>query len=455
MPYPDVGARGYDYEAFSEGQGDNSFPGTNVNNDLDNLFAHGAAVDDFLAVAHDNTGAIKPGHVTRTMLSPGIQMGIEPPAPWLTATNYSAGESVTINNNLYVCEITHDSGVFATDLAAGRWALVAAFAIPSTPPADSVNTAAIQNNAVTSAKIADDAVGTSEIANSAVTRPKLALNVGIGLFGEERGFAGITLPAGWLFCAGQAVARSTYADLFAALTTTLSATRELGSATLTVATDLRGLGLVGAVVEGTGIPSGSVIASLTATTIVLDQPASSTGTANIIVAPHGLGNGSTTFNVPDRRGRVLVGRDDMGGTAASRMTGTTVDATRLAAAGGAQTHTLTEAQLPAHTHTIADHNHGVTDAGHTHTAYGGTATTSADAVAARAATSRGFAGHTSSTGLATFTNFPNSGVQALGNATTGLTVNNAALSPASVGSGAAHNNVQPSGVTNIIIFAGV
>ncbi len=34
----------------------------------------------------------------------------------------------------------------------------------------------------------------------------------------------------------------------------------------------------------------------------------------------GTGDGSTTFNVPDLRGRVLVGKDDMGGTAASRVT---------------------------------------------------------------------------------------------------------------------------------------
>ena len=34
----------------------------------------------------------------------------------------------------------------------------------------------------------------------------------------------------------------------------------------------------------------------------------------------GAGDGSTTFNVPDLRGRVLVGKDDMGASAASRVT---------------------------------------------------------------------------------------------------------------------------------------
>lgn len=35
---------------------------------------------------------------------------------------------------------------------------------------------------------------------------------------------------------------------------------------------------------------------------------------------YGTGNGSTTFNVPDLRGRVIAGRDDMGGTVAGRLT---------------------------------------------------------------------------------------------------------------------------------------
>lgn len=63
---------------------------------------------------------------------------------------------------------------------------------------------------------------------------------------------------------------------------------------------------------------------------------------------YGAGDGSTTFNLPDFRGRVAVGPDNMG-TAAG-------DAARLAGpdargqVGGAENVALTEAQLPAHTH---------------------------------------------------------------------------------------------------------
>ena len=49
----------------------------------------------------------------------------------------------------------------------------------------------------------------------------------------------------------------------------------------------------------------------------------------------GAGDGSTTFNVPDLRGRVLVGKDDMGGVAASRVTSGSegLDGASLAAVG--------------------------------------------------------------------------------------------------------------------------
>ena len=37
-------------------------------------------------------------------------------------------------------------------------------------------------------------------------------------------------------------------------------------------------------------------------------------------SPYGLGDGSSTFNVPDLRGRVVAGLDNMGGSAAGELT---------------------------------------------------------------------------------------------------------------------------------------
>ena len=77
----------------------------------------------------------------------------------------------------------------------------------------------------------------------------------------------------------------------------------------------------------------------------------------LIGTTHGVGDGSTTFNLPDERGRIVVGKDNMGGTPANRVTNavSSVDAATLGAVGGSQS-------LQAHNHTAS-----VTDPGHTHT----------------------------------------------------------------------------------------
>jgi len=68
---------------------------------------------------------------------------------------------------------------------------------------------------------------------------------------------------------------------------------------------------------------------------------------------YGTGDGSTTFNVPDLRGRVVAGKDDMGGSTASRLTATYFGAasgqagTILGAVGGNESRTLTAAQIPS------------------------------------------------------------------------------------------------------------
>lgn len=83
----------------------------------------------------------------------------------------------------------------------------------------------------------------------------------------------------------------------------------------------------------------------------------------VIGTTNGPGDGSTTFNLPDYRGRASVGKDDMGGTPAKRLA-VSMDGTVLGLAGGAETHTLSTSQMPSHNHggstgTAGAHNHSL------------------------------------------------------------------------------------------------
>ena len=58
----------------------------------------------------------------------------------------------------------------------------------------------------------------------------------------------------------------------------------------------------------------------------------------------GTGDGTTTFNLPDKRGRASFGKDDMGGTSADRLTALAggINGDTLGAVGGEQGHVMTD-----------------------------------------------------------------------------------------------------------------
>lgn len=128
------------------------------------------------------------------------------------------------------------------------------------------------------------------------------------------------------------------------------------------------------------VPSGTVIVFAGTSTptdyLLCDGSAVSRATYStlfgVVGTTYGSGDGSSTFNVPDLRGRAPFGKDDMGGSAASRITNAIsgITGTAVGSAGGSQS-------LTAHTHTystVATGTQGADPGGNV--AAGGTTTTS-------------------------------------------------------------------------------
>lgn len=125
--------------------------------------------------------------------------------------------------------------------------------------------------------------------------------------GEVFLFAGFANPPGALPCDAAAVSRSTYAALLAAITSTRGGSTTNGSPVVTglsVTSDL----FAGCPVEGVDIPAGARILSVdSASQITLTANATATGSSNLTFMPHGVGNGTSTFNTPDLRSRTPIG----------------------------------------------------------------------------------------------------------------------------------------------------
>ena len=88
-------------------------------------------------------GTIAPVDLSAATLSLISSPG-NPRGAWVTATNYAAKDSVTNGSGVYVCVLPHLSGVFADDLAAGKWLLTGQIFDQSLNKADVVQFAAVR-----------------------------------------------------------------------------------------------------------------------------------------------------------------------------------------------------------------------------------------------------------------------------------------------------------------------
>jgi len=149
----------------------------------------------------------------------------------------------------------------------------------------------------------------------------------------------------------------------------------------------------------------------------------------VIGTAFGVGDGVTTFNVPDYRGRVGIGKDNMGGVAANRITAALsgITGTTLGATGGAESATLVTANLAAHSHVLTDpgHDHGPVSGGSFATLTAGT-----------------------------FINNFQSGASFLRSQDT-TSIDTTGITMATTGSGTAFSITQPGLIVNKIIYTGV
>jgi microcystin-dependent protein len=446
--FPKPYVQTFEYTSFAQGLGDGSFPGVQLDADLAGIKQATDTLDQFLMGAFRSDGRLQNGSVRREALSSDIQLGLAPPVPWAAGVFFRKGDTVTNGAALFFALADHTSDNFAADLAAQFWQLIVTFTTIGFLGDNSVATNNIVDAAVTAEKLAPNSVTSAAIAPGSVTAAALAANFGVIPIGTEVNFAGIQLPAGFLWEDGKAYARvGDFAPLFNALTLPTTADATAGNIVLAnVPVDLTPLGptaLVGAIIEGVGVAPGATVVSYTSNSITMSAAGVGNITGSAIrLFPHGNGDGATTFNVPNYKGRADIGRDDMGGTAANVITTAfSARAGALGSTGGEQQHALTSDENGPHVHGTTEHPHvhGTTEQPHVH----------------------GYQRYSGSIGVSEGSSNPQTAGTDVGDSTsaavTGLSVNGATtgLTVNSSGSGTAHNNMQPSRVTNKIIFAGV
>src|SRR6266566_3802569 len=91
----------------------------NIKTSLDQILAN-------LALIQNDDTTVKNASIGVNQLSPALTLGFASPKTWVTSTAYTASPASTVFNGgkIYICLISHTSGTFATDLAAGKWQLV-------------------------------------------------------------------------------------------------------------------------------------------------------------------------------------------------------------------------------------------------------------------------------------------------------------------------------------------
>lgn len=401
---------GYNFSGFQTVNPSTPLPGTSVDTELAAIATATEELRDAVMDIRRSDGALKNNSVGPDQLSAALSIGFTNRGTWAEDTAYSAGDGVVFDDTFYSALEAHTSvSGDEPDINPEQWQFLFTIASITTP-----------DGSITPAKLSADAAG-------------FRTKIGVGTLAVE--------DVEYLDTRVHALDEKTVPaddDEFCLL----------DSEGLFVGTVFKWASLLAAVQAASGgIPVGGVMDYAGATApsgwlLCYGQNVSRTTYADLFTAigtTYGSGDGSTTFKLPDYRGRVLAGKDDMGGTSANRLTGLSggVNGDNLGATGGLETHTLTTAQLATHSHSV-DPPSTTTSSNGSHSHDLGLTNDFGDGNDALVGDGpRDFTTSTGSDGAHTHT------------------VNIAAFTSGSAGSGSAHNNVQPTAIANKIIYAGV
>ncbi len=264
-----------------------------------------------------------------------------PTATWSDATNRALKVPDFVGQ---IGVQTDDNSVWiSTATTAGSWVAI------SNPAAVFAATQRVRGRNTAGAGAAEEVTATQVLdwiastEGSVLTRGASAWGGAFSMVGQVASFATIATPAGWLKCDGTAVSRTTYANLFSKLV--FSSTVTITIATPAVvnwtahglsAYDTIKFSTTGALPTGlvagteyfvgaTGLAADSFRVTATAGGADINTSGTQSGVHTCVSAPHGAGDGSTTFNTPDARGEFIRGFDDGRGIDTARTFGSAQD----------------------------------------------------------------------------------------------------------------------------------
>jgi microcystin-dependent protein len=410
---------GYNFSGYQAQNPSTPLPAARVDIELASIAESTEELRDAVMDIRRSDGQLKNQSVGPDQISPALSLGFTNRGAWAEGTDYSAADGAVYGTTFYSAAVAHTSSAETRpDLDSDTWHVLFTF-----------ESIIVADGAITPAKLSADAagfrtkigLGTLAVEDVAYLDSRVhALTEKADIVDDDE-FALIDSEA------SNVGKKITWGDMVAAVVEALGPSRYIGE-----------------VIELSGptLPPLCIYAA--------GQNISRTTYAAYFAevgTTYGVGDGSTTFGVPDRRGRTAAGKDNMGGTSANRLTGLAggVNGDVLGAVGGVETHTLTTAQLATHTHadgTLEAANHG-------HPAR------FSDFNDANSDGSSGGGFMLDEASTQTRSAWTGSPSDTFGRAIGGSGALDVSGNTASAGSGEAHNNVQPTIISNFAIYVGV